>query len=71
MKVESHDRYLWPTDAAVKLAVGDWIERVNNRLRRHSAIGMTSPSTSKTNSLTAQPPYHWATKRRQAQNTHC
>ncbi|WP_435825843.1 IS3 family transposase [Mycolicibacterium austroafricanum] len=43
MKVEFYDRYLWPTKAAAKLAVGDWIERVYNRRRRHSALGMTSP----------------------------
>jgi putative transposase len=43
MKVEFYDRYLWPTKAAAKLAVGDWIERVYNRRRRHSAIGMISP----------------------------
>jgi len=42
MKVEFYDRHLWPTKAAAKLAVGDWIERVYNR-RRHSAIGMISP----------------------------
>ena len=41
MKVEFYDRYLWPTRAAAKLAVGDWIERVYNR--RHSALGMNSP----------------------------
>ena len=29
--------------AAAKLAVGDWIERVYNRRRRHSAIGMICP----------------------------
>jgi transposase InsO family protein len=34
---------LWPTKAAAKLAVDDWIERVYNRRRRHSAIGMISP----------------------------
>ena len=28
---------------AAKLAVGDWIERVYNRRRRHSALGMISP----------------------------
>jgi hypothetical protein len=28
---------------AAKLAVGDWIERVYNRRRRHSAVGMISP----------------------------
>jgi transposase InsO family protein len=43
MKVEFCDRYLWPTRAAAKLAVGDWIERVYNRRRRHSALGMISP----------------------------
>ena len=43
VKVEFYDRYLWPTKAAAKLAVGDWIERVYNRRRRHSAIGMIPP----------------------------
>src|SRR3954451_14231614 len=43
LKVELYDRYLWPTRAAAKLAVGDWIERIYNRRRRHSAIGMISP----------------------------
>jgi putative transposase len=43
LKVELHDRYLWPTKAAAKLAVGEWIERVHNRRRRHSALGMPSP----------------------------
>ncbi|MCA2245064.1 IS3 family transposase [Mycobacterium sp. WUMAC-067] len=32
-----------PNRAAAKLVVGDWIERVYNRRRRHSAIGMISP----------------------------
>ena len=43
LKVEFYDRYLWPTKTAAKLAVGDWIERVYNRRRRHSAIGMIPP----------------------------
>ena len=43
LRVEFYDRYLWPTKAAAKLAVGDWIERVYNRHRRHSALGMVSP----------------------------
>lgn len=43
LKVEFYDRYLWPTKAAAKVAVGDWIERVYNRRRRHSSIGMISP----------------------------
>jgi putative transposase len=44
LKVEFYYRHLWPTKAAAKLAVGDWIERVYNRHRRHSAIGMISPA---------------------------
>jgi len=43
LKVEFYDRHVWPTKAAAKLAVGDWIERVYNRRRRHSSIGMISP----------------------------
>lgn len=43
LKVEFYDRYLWPSKAAAKLAVGDWIERVYNRRRRHSALDMISP----------------------------
>jgi len=43
LKVEFYDRYLWLTRVAAKLAVGDWIERVYNRRRRHSALGMISP----------------------------
>ena len=42
LKVQFYDRHLCPTGAA-KLAVGDWIERVYNRRRRHSALGMISP----------------------------
>lgn len=45
LKVEFYDRYLWTTKAAAKLAVGDWIERVYNRRRRHSSIGMIAPVT--------------------------
>jgi putative transposase len=43
LKVEFYDRYLWPSRAAAKLAASDWIERVYNRRRRHSALGMISP----------------------------
>ncbi|MBS4727452.1 IS3 family transposase [Mycobacterium sp. SM1] len=43
LKVEFYDRYVWPTKAAAKLAVGDWIERVYNRRRRHSSLGMICP----------------------------
>jgi transposase InsO family protein len=43
MKVEFYDRYLWPTQTAAKRAVADWIERIYNRRRRHSALGMINP----------------------------
>ena len=43
LKVEFYDRYVWPTKAAAKVAVGDWIERVYNRRRRHSSLGMICP----------------------------
>jgi putative transposase len=43
LKVEFYDRYVWPTKAAAKRAVADWIERVYNRRRRHSSLGMISP----------------------------
>jgi putative transposase len=43
LKVEFYGRYLWPTKAAAKVAVGDWIERVYNRRRRHSSLGMICP----------------------------
>ena len=43
LKVEFYDRYLWPTKAAAKIAVGDWIERVYNRRRRHSGLAMMRP----------------------------
>lgn len=43
MKSEFYNRYTWPTKATARLAVGDWIERVYNRRRRHSKIGMVSP----------------------------
>ncbi|WP_408066300.1 hypothetical protein [[Mycobacterium] nativiensis] len=28
LKAEFYDRYLWPTKATAKFAVGDWIERI-------------------------------------------
>tara|TARA_B100000609_G_scaffold96405_1_gene76752 strand:+ start:702 stop:1589 length:888 start_codon:yes stop_codon:yes gene_type:complete len=43
MKSEFYNRHTWPTKKAARLAVGDWIERVYNRRRRHSKIGMISP----------------------------
>jgi transposase InsO family protein len=43
MKSEFYHRYSWPTKKAARLAVGDWIERVYNRRRRHSKLGMITP----------------------------
>ena len=43
MKSEFYNRYTWPTKKAARLAVGDWIERVYNRRRPHSKLGMISP----------------------------
>ena len=66
-EIEFYDRYVWPTKAAAKLAVGDWIERVYNRRRRHSALAMMRRSSLKTDSLRRQkPPDPVSTKRGQA-----
>ena len=43
LKVEFYNRRSWSTRAEAITAVGDWIERVYNRRRRHSALGMISP----------------------------
>jgi putative transposase len=43
MKSEFYNRYAWPSKKAARLAVGDWIERIYNRRRRHSKIGMITP----------------------------
>ena len=43
LKVEFYNRHSWPTRAQAMLAVADWIERVYNRRRRHSALNMLSP----------------------------
>lgn len=43
LKAEFYNRYTWPTKIAARLAVGDWIERIYNRRRRHSKLGMISP----------------------------
>ncbi|GLP75202.1 hypothetical protein TUM20983_23120 [Mycobacterium antarcticum] len=43
IKSEFYHKYYWPTKNAARLAVGDSIERVYNRRRRHSKLGMISP----------------------------
>jgi len=56
MKVEFYDQYLWPVRAAAGRAVGDWVERVYNRHRPHSALGWSARSTSKTDSIRRHKP---------------
>ena len=64
IKVGFFDGYLWPTKATAELAVGDWIERVYNRRRRHSAIGMISPADYENrHTRRHKPPYPVSTKR--------
>lgn len=43
VKVEFYNRFLWPTKRHAGVAVGDWVERVYNRRRRHSSFEMISP----------------------------
>ncbi len=43
LKVEFYHRHLWPTKATARVAVGDWIERIYNRRRRHSSLSMICP----------------------------
>lgn len=44
LKWELIDRYRWPTRAAAKSAIFEYIEVWYNRRRRHSALGYLSPS---------------------------
>lgn len=43
LETELIDRSSWPTRAAARAAVFDWIERFYNRARIHSSIGYLSP----------------------------
>lgn len=43
LKWELLDRFKWPTRAAVRMAIFEYIEVWYNRLRRHSALGYLSP----------------------------
>jgi putative transposase len=43
LETELIDRSTWPTRAAARVAVFDWIERFYNRVRIHSGIGYLSP----------------------------
>lgn len=66
-KLGLYGRLPTPTRAAVALAVGNWIERDDNLRRPCSTIGMLSPSSSKTGSLSRhKPPGPVSTKRGQA-----
>ena len=46
LKTEFYNRRPWPTKHEAATAVGRWLEERYNRLRRHSAIGMMTPSSS-------------------------
>ena len=43
LETELIDRSVWPTRAAARDAVFDWIERFYNPVRRHSSIGNLAP----------------------------
>ena len=43
LKVEFYYRHRWPTKAGAMAGVADWMERVYNRRRRHSALNMLTP----------------------------
>lgn len=43
LKTEFYNRHTWPTRAQAMTGVADWIERVYNRRRRHSALNMLTP----------------------------
>lgn len=45
LKTEFYNRHQFATRAAAIHAVSDWIERVYNRRRRHSALGQIAPVT--------------------------
>ncbi len=44
MKAELIDRQTWPTRAAARRAIFEWVEVWYNRQRRHSALGYLSPA---------------------------
>ncbi len=44
LKKELINRYTWPTKADRRTAVFDYIEVFYNRERRHSTLGMLSPT---------------------------
>lgn len=43
LKRDLIDRQRWPTRAAARQAIFEWIEVWYNRQRRHSALGYLSP----------------------------
>ena len=44
LKAELVDRHRFPTRAAAKMAIFEYIEGFYNRVRRHSSLGYASPS---------------------------
>ena len=45
LKAEVGDARLWPTQAAARQAIFEWLEVWYNRQRRHSALGYQPPAT--------------------------
>jgi transposase InsO family protein len=43
LKAELVDVQIWPTRAAARLAIFEWIEVWYNRQRRHSTLGYLTP----------------------------
>lgn len=44
LKAELADSHVWPSRAAAKTAIFEWIEVFYNRRRRHSALGYQPPA---------------------------
>src|SRR6195952_3720071 len=54
LKVEFYNRYSWSIRAQAMLAVADWIERVYNRRRRHSALTCSARYGLKSSTVSGQ-----------------
>lgn len=55
IKTELLDRRAWPTRAAARMAIFDWIEGWYNTRRRHSALGYLSPAAYEATAYTGRP----------------
>ncbi|MFY1692801.1 IS3 family transposase [Plantactinospora sp. WMMB782] len=55
IKTELLDRRTWPTRAAARTAIFDWIEGWYNTRRRHSTLGYLSPAAYEATAYTGRP----------------